>query len=222
MKIIGHRGARGLAPENSLAAIKAGIAAGADEIEIDVRVTADGVPVLCHDEFIVDPLNGLRYFIKDYDFVSLKHRKPNLATLTEAIKVTSGVIPLLIEIKPKVNPGPIIALLQGHLHASAKPHDFIIASFNQRILREVRAVLPQLELVVNEKWSAVRGEIRARLLHTKRLHMNARWLHGGLIIQLQRAGFQVAPYTVNNPKKIQSCAALLAGVITDYPDRFPH
>ena len=48
--VIGHRGAAGLAPENTLDGIEAALAAGADAVEIDVRVTDDGAPILLHDE----------------------------------------------------------------------------------------------------------------------------------------------------------------------------
>ena len=48
--VIGHRGAAGLAPENTLEGIEAAVRAGADAVEIDVRVTDDGVPILLHDE----------------------------------------------------------------------------------------------------------------------------------------------------------------------------
>lgn len=47
--VIGHRGARGLRPENTLPSIDAAIAAGAEMIEIDVQLTADGVPAVLHD-----------------------------------------------------------------------------------------------------------------------------------------------------------------------------
>lgn len=47
--VIGHRGASALAPENSLAAFALAVAAQADAIEADVRLSADGIPVLCHD-----------------------------------------------------------------------------------------------------------------------------------------------------------------------------
>lgn len=49
MKIIGHRGAAGLALENTLESLRAGINAGAHSIEFDVRLTKDGEVVLCHD-----------------------------------------------------------------------------------------------------------------------------------------------------------------------------
>lgn len=47
--IVGHRGAAGLRPENTLPAIEAGLAAGADAVEVDVQLSADGVPVVYHD-----------------------------------------------------------------------------------------------------------------------------------------------------------------------------
>lgn len=50
--IEGHRGARGLAPENTLAGMRAGIAAGATAIEIDVRLSGDGHAVLWHDQVL--------------------------------------------------------------------------------------------------------------------------------------------------------------------------
>ena len=47
--LIGHRGARGLFPENTLEGFAAAAALGLDGIELDVVLTADGVPVVCHD-----------------------------------------------------------------------------------------------------------------------------------------------------------------------------
>ncbi|HXG68032.1 MAG TPA: glycerophosphodiester phosphodiesterase family protein [Blastocatellia bacterium] len=48
--VIAHRGASGLAPENTLAAFRLAIALGADGVEMDVQMTADGVPVVIHDK----------------------------------------------------------------------------------------------------------------------------------------------------------------------------
>ncbi|WP_284620371.1 glycerophosphodiester phosphodiesterase [Aquabacterium humicola] len=45
----GHRGARGLAPENTLAAFRTAIAVGVDTLELDVHLSADGVPMVVHD-----------------------------------------------------------------------------------------------------------------------------------------------------------------------------
>ena len=57
MFIVGHRGARALAPENTLAAIGKGIRC-ADYIEVDTRLSSDGVPVIMHDESVDRTTSG--------------------------------------------------------------------------------------------------------------------------------------------------------------------
>jgi glycerophosphoryl diester phosphodiesterase len=56
--IIAHRGASGLAPENTLAAFKLAIAQGADGVELDVQLTADGCPIVIHDKRVNRTTNG--------------------------------------------------------------------------------------------------------------------------------------------------------------------
>ncbi len=56
--VIAHRGAAGLAPENTLAAVRAGLAENATLIEIDIRRTADGVLILMHDDTVDRTTNG--------------------------------------------------------------------------------------------------------------------------------------------------------------------
>jgi glycerophosphoryl diester phosphodiesterase len=58
VEIIAHRGYSARAPENTMAAIETAIAAGADAIEFDLHVTADGVPVLFHDETLERTSDG--------------------------------------------------------------------------------------------------------------------------------------------------------------------
>ena len=220
MKIIGHRGARGLAPENTIASIKAAVEVGVDEIEIDARVTVDGIVVLSHDRFITDSRDNTRYVIKKFDYQTLKIHKPDLATLTEAIMTTESKCPLLIEIKPKENTSILIELLKKHLDSTSKPRYFNVASFDQNILRAIKKDLPELQLIVNERWSGVRATMRARELNTKRIHMNIRWLWIGFVKSMYNAGYQLVPYTVNNLTRVDKWKSYLHGVITDFPNRF--
>ncbi|MCL7452551.1 MAG: glycerophosphodiester phosphodiesterase [Anaerolineae bacterium] len=59
--VVGHRGAEGVAPENTWAAIEAGYRAGADLLELDVQLTRDGVPVLFHDFTLLPKLGDPRW-----------------------------------------------------------------------------------------------------------------------------------------------------------------
>ncbi|KAB2854067.1 MAG: glycerophosphodiester phosphodiesterase, partial [Anaerolineae bacterium] len=56
--VVGHRGASGLAPENTLPALEAGIAAGANLVEVDVQRTTDGVLIIFHDDSLERLTNG--------------------------------------------------------------------------------------------------------------------------------------------------------------------
>lgn len=219
LKVIGHRGAAGLAPENTVAAIEAGLAAGADEIEIDLRIAADGTPVLSHDAYIVNH-EGKKLLIKDYDYVALRAHKPDLATLTHAVKAVGRAKPLLIEIKPGEPVDVLIAFLQAYLQGKYHPNDFAVLSFDQSCLRAVRHALPEVPLVVNESWSGVRAQLRANELGTKRINMNARWLWGGFLRTMHQRGYRIAPYTINTVRQAQRWRPYLEGVITNYPDRF--
>ena len=124
MIIIGHRGAKGLAPENTLAAVKTALDYGVDEIEIDVRVTKDGVVVLNHDPFIWGHISQ-EFWITHHTYSELKQHKPDLTTLDEAVKLVRRQKPLLVEVKPDVNIEPIVKLVKQYLNKGWKFSDFL-------------------------------------------------------------------------------------------------
>ena len=70
-RICAHRGFKTVAPENTLAAFGAAIAMGADEIEMDIRFTSDGVPVVAHDSFLERVSNGTG-IIEETTFAELR------------------------------------------------------------------------------------------------------------------------------------------------------
>lgn len=220
MKIIGHRGALGLAPEHTTASFEAAMQYGVDEIEFDVRVTADGVPVLHHNSFLAGD-NGGRMFIGRNTYAKLKDFRADLMTLDEVFAITKGTFPLYIEVKPGVATKPIASILTQQLAAGADPNILSIASYSQRTLQALHAELPELPTIVIENWSALRATWRARRLGTKRISMNQRWLWSGFIRAMSRRGWQLTTFTINDPAKArawQECG--LQGVVTNYPDRF--
>ncbi len=223
MYIIGHRGARGLAPENTLAAIQEGLAAGANEIEIDVRVTKDGVCVLNHDPFLHDASNGkLRsVHIAEHTLQELYAFRPALATLEEAIRLVNRRVPMVVELKPKVATNQTIANINTFLKKGWQPHDFLFASFSQRSLRQLHAALPAISIVVNERFGGIRGAWRARQLGAQRLAFNHHNLWWGFIRSMHRKGYKIAAYTLNDPLKARRWERHgLYAVVTDFPDRF--
>lgn len=221
MYIIGHRGAKGLAPENTLAALEQGIASGADELEIDVRVASDGQVVLHHDKHI--RLNGRRVKISALSRKELRSVAPDIPTLSEAIKCVAGRVPLRVEIKPGEPATPIVAVLKSHFLMGTDPQDIIITSFDYKVLCEIHQSLPGVALDVLELWSGIRATHRARRLGTKSISMYHRVMWWGFISSMHRHGWQLTAWTLNNPQKARRWKKYgLHGVITDFPDRFTH
>lgn len=219
IKIIGHRGAAGLAPENTIASFKKALEFGADGVEFDLRVTKDKLVLLHHNRSITDA-SGNKLLIAASSYTELSAHKPNLASLAQAIALLGDKCQLYIEIKPGEPAGPIIDILREHLAAGLKPERLWLGSFSQKILLELHAALPQIEIIVIESWSGVRARWRAKQLGTKKLSMNQRWLWSGFIKAVS-ANYELYTYTLNNPSKARRWAKHgLAGVVTDYPDRF--
>ena len=107
-EIVGHRGAAGLAPENSLSAIEKGIENEASLIEIDVHLSKDNEVIVCHDATIDRTTNGKGKIknmtlneLKQYNIVDSDDKITDLKlpTLKEVIQTVNGRVKILLEIK---------------------------------------------------------------------------------------------------------------------------
>ena len=214
MIIIGHRGARGLAPENTIASFKKALEYHVDIIEFDLRVTKDSVVIVHHDPKLLDN-SGNKFSIADHTFKELKEHKNNLARLDEALAAVNGQVPLYIEVKRNVRIKPIAENLGKYKHS------FLLASKSRKTLLELHKAMPKVSKIVIEPWSGIRATYRARQLDTKLICMNQLFLWSGFIASMKDRGYELYAYTLNNPKKAKRWEKYgLAGVITDFPDRY--
>ncbi len=220
MKIIGHRGARGLAPENTVASLQKALEHHVDELEFDLRVTKDSVVILHHNSYLTDP-NGDRHFITRHTYKELSEHKPDLATFEEVLKIIGHPVILHIEVKRKVAMEPIVKIFKKYLDSGWKPEYFLLGSKSQKTLLQLHSALPDIKKVVIEPWSGVRATYRARRLNTVLLSMNQLFLWRGFITAMDNRGYKLAAYPLNDPAKAKRWAKHgLYGAITDYPDRF--
>jgi glycerophosphoryl diester phosphodiesterase len=220
MKIIGHRGARGLAPENTIASLRKALEHHVDMIEFDVRVTGDGIPVLHHDSFLTDP-GGEKRNIADHAYAELKNHKKDLATFETVLQSFAGIVPLYIEVKPHVAVAPVIKIIKKFIITDTPPRRLLLGSKSQKTLLELHSALPDIQKIVIEPWSGVRAHYRARQLGTKQVSMNQRWLWWGFIRGFKNSGWQLYAYTLNDTRKARRWEKYgLYGVVTDYPDRY--
>ena len=116
MLIIGHRGAAGLAPENTIDAMAAGVAAGADMLELDVRLTRDGGPVVAHDNRLLrthhrnESISHLTYT----ELQALTSEQP-VSSLAAVLDRFLGVVILNIELKGHGSAEPTYQLLTRYI-----------------------------------------------------------------------------------------------------------
>jgi len=193
MEIIGHRGAKGLAPENSLESIKMAIKHKVDMIEIDARMQA-GTVVLVHDTAL-----------KSEAYCTMRH----------ALNEIDGKVPINIEVKEKRVIGPLSKLLENY------KGKVLFSSFKFEILKEIEEKIPGADLAVIEKWSGLRALTYATLLETNRIHINQKWLWGGFVKSLKSQGYSVYAYTVNDPEQAKDLKRWgIKGIFTDFPNRF--
>jgi len=220
MKIIGHRGARGLAPENTIASLRKALEHHVDELEFDLRVTKDNVVILHHDSKLVNA-DGQSFKIRQYDYQTLKGHKPDLTTFEEVLETIGHPVPLYIEVKPREPVKPIVKIINRYLAKGWQPDYFWLGSKKQKTLLELHAALPEIPKIVIEPWSGVRAHYRARQLDAKRVSMNQHWLWWGFIRGFKNSDRELYAYTLNDPRKARRWAGYgLAGVVTDYPDKF--
>ena len=137
---IAHRGASAEAPENTLAAFARALAAGADGVELDVQVTADGVPVVCHDATLrrLTGRPGTIARLTRDQLRAVRIRGEPLPTLADVLALLAGRAVAQIEIKHGVPVAPVVRAVQRARAAGAA----IFASFDAAVVAEARGLAP--------------------------------------------------------------------------------
>lgn len=192
MEIVGHRGAAGLAPENSIDSIRHALKHKVDMVELDVRVHA-GTLVLSHDPIVADQI---------------------YCPLKQALMEVNGKVPINLELKEIKTVKLVKKALENY------QGEILFSSFKFNILHEVRRLMPEYDIAILERWSGVRGIAEASLLKTKRLHMNEKWLWANFVHSLKNQGFTLYAYTVNDQSRADELTSWgVDGIFTDYPNK---
>ncbi len=200
--VIGHRGFAARYPENTAAGVRAALAAGADGVEVDARLSADGLWVCHHD------LRFRGEAVHRHPWRDL--RANGVDPLEEILAAVPGERWLYLEIKP---------LAARHLEAGLEALHGILAPHGPtlRILSSSRAVLEAVAPVLP---GAIPSLVIRRAHHPP---LPARWTlspHHTLVERLLPSGRELHPWTVNHPRRQRQLAALgIPSLTTDDPAR---
>lgn len=222
MLIIGHRGAAGLAPENSIEALQKGYDVGADMLEFDVQLTRDKVPIVIHDSTLLRTHKS-RKFVRwntHQSIAEIAKKGHAIATLEEVLDMFFGKVLLNLEVKSS-GTGKIVTQLIKERYIK-KPDDWQLILFSSFKIRELVAVR-------NSSREAAIAFLHDRtpfnfMLFHRKLQFSAVGFHRlhisplALEVAKQLDLFTYA-YTVNRPKAAQLLEAKgIDGVVTDNPE----
>jgi glycerophosphoryl diester phosphodiesterase len=216
---IGHRGAAGHAPENTLAAIRKGIELGVDFVEIDVRRTADGALVAIHDATINRTTDG-RGRVEALSLGQLSAfdagNGERIPTVEEVLKTAAGRTGIMLELKVAGTAHPTVQAVRK----SQFTHPLIYASFLHDELAAVRAIAPDAALMpLFDKLprAPVRYAMAFRPAYVGLPHDRA---GQNLVGAFHHEGVLVWVYTANSHADItRALSAGVDGIISDFPER---
>jgi len=229
---IGHRGAAGLAPENTLAALRAAARAGAAMVEIDVRLSADGRPVLFHDDDLdrtsngTGPVAGLtRAALSMLDagswFAPAFAGEP-IPSLEQALGLCLELgLAVNIEIKPdagrEAETARVALTTAAALWPAACPPP-LVTSFSTEALQTARDIVPDwsrglLVGAVPPDWQARTQELGCAVLVADQAELNR-----SVIGAITAAGMTLLVYTLNDRERMRMLwREGIAAICTDYP-----
>jgi glycerophosphoryl diester phosphodiesterase len=209
--VIAHRGASAEETENTLPAFERAIAAGADFVELDVQVSADGALVVFHDVEL-DRLTPLRGPLRKRTLAEL--REHAIPTLDDVLDVTRGRIGVMAELKsPHLYRRHDVAGRTAALLGS----DDVVLSFSRRALLEARRRRPDLRLLQHVGLGV---SIRAASSYAWGVGFWEPRVTGRGIAKARTLGLVTTVYTVNEPARMRELDALgVDGIFTDCPDR---
>ncbi|MFT4412834.1 glycerophosphodiester phosphodiesterase [Fredinandcohnia humi] len=232
--IIGHRGAAGYAPENTIAAFDKAVELKADYIELDVQMTKDGELVVIHDPMIDRTTNGtgaVKDFtlqeLKQYDAGSWFHstfKNEKIPSFREIINRYSSTIGLLIELKdPELYPGIEVKLAKelkrANLHKRTD-HSIIVQSFNRESIRTFHRLLPSVPTGILSLLPFSSAHLKEVSKYSTYLNCFYPILTPRYLREIKKHGLTPFVWPVNTRDAFQSIYKTgINGITTDFPNQ---
>lgn len=233
-KVIGHRGAKAYAPENTLESIKTAASLGVEWVELDVKLTRDNVPVIFHDEELDRTTSGTGLValtnyedLRDLDAGSwfgdsfLQCRIP---TLEEAVDVVlQNNLGLNLEIKPcpgreKETAEVALDYLSQYWDESEK---LLISSFQHVSLEAAMDLAPDYArgLLIGGEEMPENWKDLADYLDVTTINLGSRLVTRQIADEVMDLELPLLVYTVNDPMEARSLQRLgVDGFFSDNPD----
>jgi len=217
---IGHRGAMGHAPENTLLSIQKAIELGADWVEIDVHLI-DGQLMVIHDDTLDRTTNG-KGCLSAYTFQQLRGfdagKGEQIPVLAEIIELTKGKVGLNVELKTH----DAVILVCEVLSTLSERHreQILVSSFQMDDLQLMRQLDGSIKIGVLAGDCAGEAFAWTEKLNAYSIHFSKEKVTKALANLAHNKGLKLYVYTVNERSELCRMKALgVDGVFSNYPDR---
>ena len=224
MKIIGHRGAAGHEPENTLISFKKALELNVDMIELDVYVLKTGELVVMHDNKVDRTTNGSGYVI-DYTFEELRKldagHGEQVPLLSEVLDLVDKSVPVNIELKGIGTAKNTAALIATYIQEKGWTEDlFIVSSFNHIELMEFVNLMPAIHTGALSEGILLGYSAFAEQLGSYSTNLSAEFITPEFVLDAHNRHLEVFVYTINDESEIERMQTLgVDGIFTNFPDR---
>lgn len=221
---IGHRGAKGYEPENTLVSFQKALNLGVDGIELDVHRSNDGEIMVIHDEEINRTTDG-EGFVTDFSLNELKSFRINetqtIPTLKEVLDLVNQKCFVNVELKGNGTSKPVVVVLEEYvIEKNWEYSRFIISSFDWNALKEVRSLNSKIPIGILTHTDLDLAMAFAKFIKAETIHPHFHLLTKENTKQIQKNGQLVFPWTINEIEDIQKIKSFnVNGIISDFPDR---
>lgn len=231
--VIGHRGAASYAPENTLAGFRAAKALGCDWVEFDVRLTGDGVLVVCHDDALARTTGGERGHISRLSLDTIRQMDAgswfgpgftgeHIPTLDETLTLCREIgLGANIEIKAERGRGPAtaaaVATCVSQLAGGLPP--ILISSFLANAVAEAGRLMPavprgMLWRNLPRGWRTIAARLGCATIHCGQVALTRQ-----TVGEVRAAGYPLLAYTVNDAQRARELLSWgVTSVFSDAPD----
>ncbi len=218
--IIGHRGAAGYAPENTLSAFACALERGVDMVEFDVWKCASGELVVFHDAK-VDRLTDGQGYITSYTLNELAELTvlgcEKIPTLIDVLDFIDRQVKVYVEIKDTDVAYDVLKVIEDYVaHKGWSYDDFLVASFDHTqlyIIKAANGLIPVAALLYG-----IPVSFGTCIANTEVVCVSIDFINQQLVDDIHNYGMLVYVYTVNDQDDIDRVVSYgIDGIITDYP-----
>lgn len=218
MIIIGHRGAAGIQPENTIPSIEAAVAEGVDMIEFDLRVTKDRQLIVFHDHNLYR-ISGINknvadMTLKEINVTATKSGHP-IPTIQEALEAAAS-IPILLDCKGKGWAELVCEELKSY-----KGPTPAVTAIDTKEMFKLAELRPDMKTYLSELTKPFEAIYKARLLNFTGISLNFWVMNPLAYMYARRNNMEFMIYTVNHPFLARFLHMLYprAAIITNVPHK---